>query len=419
MSLDIFCCSSISPFRPQRLDHEAKFTAFMSWARVAKSSEPHGDGSASMVSSALYAVQLIRQINYGPQESTRYFVPLSNGSSFAEAVEDDLIKSNFEKLNSYKNFRCSTHDKFFEVNLYQKNPTNTHHWRSNLARPSRDIDLAFRPQKGVTETVEQLPAQEKKHEPTTVGHNDAAQDLPGPHLPALEETQKAAPKEKEIEYFCPPNNEALKRMLRFILPAVGKKLGSNSLVTLLCLDQISTELNLGLDFESLWEREFTRSNILSFINCIAACNADKLSVDQAKADELVMLAIFHSEPDEGDMLTGRDKLYEIIKLVVGSGVILNGEPEDVEDILRVFTSSPSEALLEHCRRKEDMFPREERKLDVESSVRAESDEDDRLEWWPDHIYHDFDYTPYDSDRDSMKDFTACDKECGYCGRCEY
>lgn len=36
------------------------------------------------------------------------------------------------------------HNRFFEVNLYQKNPTNAHHWRSNLARPSRDIDLAFR-----------------------------------------------------------------------------------------------------------------------------------------------------------------------------------------------------------------------------------------------------------------------------------
>ncbi|OAX81228.1 hypothetical protein ACJ72_04430 [Emergomyces africanus] len=44
---------------------------------------------------------------------------------------------------SYKNFRCAIHNKFFELNLYQKNPTITHHWRSNLARPSRDIDLSL------------------------------------------------------------------------------------------------------------------------------------------------------------------------------------------------------------------------------------------------------------------------------------
>jgi hypothetical protein len=33
------------------------------------------------------------------------------------------------------------HNKFFELNLYQKDPVNKHHWRANIARPSADIDL--------------------------------------------------------------------------------------------------------------------------------------------------------------------------------------------------------------------------------------------------------------------------------------
>ena len=41
----------------------------------------------------------------------------------------------------YKNFRCEGHDKFFEVNVYQKDPVNKHHWRANLARPATSIDL--------------------------------------------------------------------------------------------------------------------------------------------------------------------------------------------------------------------------------------------------------------------------------------
>lgn len=41
----------------------------------------------------------------------------------------------------YKNYKCNAHDKFFEVNLYQKDPVNMHHWRANLARPATDIDL--------------------------------------------------------------------------------------------------------------------------------------------------------------------------------------------------------------------------------------------------------------------------------------
>ncbi|KAK8914878.1 hypothetical protein VCV18_011199 [Metarhizium anisopliae] len=42
----------------------------------------------------------------------------------------------------YKNYKCEVHDKFYEVNIYQKDPVNKHHWRATLARPARDIDLA-------------------------------------------------------------------------------------------------------------------------------------------------------------------------------------------------------------------------------------------------------------------------------------
>jgi hypothetical protein len=41
----------------------------------------------------------------------------------------------------YKNFKCTLHNKFFELNLYQKDPVNRHHWRANIARPAADIDL--------------------------------------------------------------------------------------------------------------------------------------------------------------------------------------------------------------------------------------------------------------------------------------
>ena len=33
--------------------------------------------------------------------------------------------------------------------------------------------------------------------------------------------------------------------------------------------------------------------------------------------------------------------------------------------------------------------------------------------------HDYDDHDFDDERESMKDFTACDKECGYCGHCDY
>ncbi|KAK1749488.1 hypothetical protein QBC47DRAFT_465535 [Echria macrotheca] len=141
----LFCCGSTKPFRPAYLLHQAKFTAFMTWAKFPRSSSPAIDDAERVDLVALqppYAIQLVQQVNYGPLESKRYFVPIEGSETeFVEVVEDDLLQANFKKLNSYKNFKCEEHDKFFEVNVYQKDPVNRHHWRVNIARPGSTIDL--------------------------------------------------------------------------------------------------------------------------------------------------------------------------------------------------------------------------------------------------------------------------------------
>ncbi|KAM3558131.1 hypothetical protein MY1884_004151 [Beauveria asiatica] len=139
MATSIFCCAAIAPYRPQRLMHEDKFDSFCNWAAFPKQSRVES-ASGTKLPSAGFAVQLVRQVNYGPLESKRYFIPWPE-NTFAEVDEDELIQGNFAKVNTYKNFRCQTHDKFFELNIYQKDPVNLHHWRANLARPARDIDL--------------------------------------------------------------------------------------------------------------------------------------------------------------------------------------------------------------------------------------------------------------------------------------
>jgi hypothetical protein len=53
-----------------------------------------------------------------------------------------LQKSKSPKIACrYKNFKCTSHSKFFELNLYQRDPVNRHHWCANIARPAADIDL--------------------------------------------------------------------------------------------------------------------------------------------------------------------------------------------------------------------------------------------------------------------------------------
>ncbi|KAK0619717.1 hypothetical protein B0T14DRAFT_519723 [Immersiella caudata] len=145
----LFCCGSIRPYRPQRLLHEDRFKAFMAWAEYprdvpASSTDETEDTDKNRLTGASppHVIQLVRQINYGPLESKRYFVPVEGkDNEFVELVEDDLIQANFKKLNSYKNFKCESHNRFFEVNVYEKDPVNQHHWRVNIARPSSSIDL--------------------------------------------------------------------------------------------------------------------------------------------------------------------------------------------------------------------------------------------------------------------------------------
>ncbi|WOO81552.1 uncharacterized protein LOC62_03G005073 [Vanrija pseudolonga] len=133
----LFCCTSITPYRPKTLTHERLFKEFMSWA----SPNPDIDLDTSpALDSAPFAVQLARQVNYGPLESRRYFTPGDAG--FVEVGEKALVDANFKKLNScVNNFRCGAHNRFFEVNVYQLDPVNTHHWRSDVAWPGTEIDL--------------------------------------------------------------------------------------------------------------------------------------------------------------------------------------------------------------------------------------------------------------------------------------
>lgn len=103
----IFCCGEIEPFKPKRLDHEVKFESFMVWSKLnnLNNVEDHDDECirTSWDLSTTYVVQIVRQVNYGPQESKRYFLSLnpSNATStFAEVTERDLIDANYKKLNS-------------------------------------------------------------------------------------------------------------------------------------------------------------------------------------------------------------------------------------------------------------------------------------------------------------------------------
>ncbi|KAI4651546.1 uncharacterized protein J4E79_009026 [Alternaria viburni] len=136
----IFCCANTQGYRNRILSHEPKFKTFMAWATYPKESDIMSSDTAPSATDITFAIQVVKQTNYGPLDSKRYFVTGSDGA-FVEVTEQWLVDANFEKLNTFKNFKCAAHNKFFEVNVYQKNAINAHHWRANIARPATEIDL--------------------------------------------------------------------------------------------------------------------------------------------------------------------------------------------------------------------------------------------------------------------------------------
>lgn len=95
----LFCCDSIKPYRAQALSHEHKLVRFMKWTESTTDAMPSSSSVDLVEMGPDFAVQLVRQVNFGPLESKRYFVP-TEGDKFIEISESDLIQANFQKLNS-------------------------------------------------------------------------------------------------------------------------------------------------------------------------------------------------------------------------------------------------------------------------------------------------------------------------------
>lgn len=99
MTTPIFCCASIEGFKNRTIDHEDKFRKFLAWAKFPKNSELDIAATPSSAGTA-YAIQVVRQVNYGPIDFKRYFLIDAAGHGVTGVSEKVLIDSNFQKLNT-------------------------------------------------------------------------------------------------------------------------------------------------------------------------------------------------------------------------------------------------------------------------------------------------------------------------------
>jgi hypothetical protein len=89
----IFCCANTQPYKNRTLSHEFKFRSFKAWASYPKESNITEDLLSA--TDATFAVQVVKQTNFGPLDSKRYFVTIGD-DVFVEVTEQWLIDANFQ-----------------------------------------------------------------------------------------------------------------------------------------------------------------------------------------------------------------------------------------------------------------------------------------------------------------------------------
>ncbi|OQD86537.1 hypothetical protein PENANT_c007G00275 [Penicillium antarcticum] len=337
----IFCCRSINPYRPQKLDHEEKFNAFMQW--TTSGSSPASDQGLLRAEPVTYAVQLVKQVNFGPQESIRYFAPVGTGSQFVEVAENTLLEWNFQKLNS----------------LYD------------------------------------IPSKKQTHEKSLE------------MIPVCDKTDISA----------------LKNVMKFLLPPSRICLESNCLLDLLCLDWLNGKFDLELELEPSWNTGLTSSNMIVFLSGCLKFSADD-EVNLTEIEALVAPAMKAAELYRQQNILGRDRFQRIVNKILDSDSEVYWVSKYGCNIRSILESFPKTNFLEKALREKEKEDRGDSSRQdatgVQSVPEGESDEESSV--WLGPINHRYSpHEPYDYgyDYEPMKDLTACDKECGYCGNCDY
>jgi hypothetical protein len=108
-SVSAFCCSRLTPYRPRTTSSDHYFADFFA-----------GRGSHPDV-----VFEVKEQVDNGPLLSTRYW-KLADGSR--QQVQGPFSS----KRHVYKNMKCSTHNRFYAIDLY--NASNASSWNAHHMR---------------------------------------------------------------------------------------------------------------------------------------------------------------------------------------------------------------------------------------------------------------------------------------------
>lgn len=139
-----------------------------------------------------------------------------------------------------------------------------------------------------------------------------------------------------------------------MLPTIETNLGPKPLASLLCLDWVNKELDLGLEIDKDWVTQLTPRNIATFIFDYSHLSAAGL-VTLAEIKDSVDLAMHHrnSLSKNRQPPPGRRQFQEVVDQVFEMRATSSWVSKSREDITRAFTTGPNKQLLELFQHKDE------------------------------------------------------------------
>lgn len=133
--MEFFCCSNRSDYRNiwRNTETTRLIREFMLFT-------DKGQGSLPLVTSEDYAIQAVTKEDFRPTLSTVWYI--RSGTGFRVDSTNNSAGT-FIRSNDYKNFKCKSHNKYFEVNLYTREVSISYHHESTRSgrRYARDASI--------------------------------------------------------------------------------------------------------------------------------------------------------------------------------------------------------------------------------------------------------------------------------------
>ena len=122
-----FCCSNRSDYRNRWINTETTrmIQEFITFC------DNNGEEGTLPLTTKSFAIQAVTKQDFGPTLSIEWYIREGTGFKLDPTSNGNGM---YKRSNDFKNFKCKTHSKFFELNVYTKDGISYHHESTRSGR---------------------------------------------------------------------------------------------------------------------------------------------------------------------------------------------------------------------------------------------------------------------------------------------